>query len=98
MIHDVYEETFNSITDSNRVKINNNNGLVSKWMWTFQRDDVNKRNQWSNYTNWEYKNVFPLSTKIKVDNVTNYTENATYLNDLSKQNIYISGKMEKCQN
>ena len=91
LIHDVYEETFNSITDSNRVKINNNNGLVSKWMWTFQRDDVNKRNQWSNYTNWEYKNVFPLSTKIKVDNVTNYTENATYLNDLSKQNIYISG-------
>lgn len=91
LIREVYEETFHMITDLNRVKINNNNGLVSNWMWTFQRDDVNKRNQWSNYTNWEYKNVYPLSTKLKVDNVTNYTEDTNHLNDLSNEEIYISG-------
>ena len=90
LIREVYEETFHTITDLNRVKINNNNGLVSNWMWTFQRDDVNKRNQWSNYTNWEYKNVYPLSTKLKVDDVTNFN-NDKYLTDLSNQEIYISG-------
>ena len=25
-------------------------------MWFLQRDDVSKRNQWSNYSNWPYKN------------------------------------------
>lgn len=83
LIREVYEEIFHTITDSNRVKINNNNGMVSNWMWTFQRDDVNKRNQWSNYTNWEYNNIYPLSTKKKV--------NTDSLNDLSNQEIYISG-------
>jgi len=30
------------------------NGLVINWMWFFQRSDVGKRNQWTNYTNREY--------------------------------------------
>ena len=32
-------------------------GLVASWMWFFQRDDVQLRNEWSNYTNWEYKDM-----------------------------------------
>tara|TARA_A100001011_G_scaffold361343_1_gene409383 strand:+ start:1148 stop:3814 length:2667 start_codon:yes stop_codon:yes gene_type:complete len=38
------------------------NYLVSNWTWYFQRSDVNLRNEWSNYTNWDYKNKknFPL--------------------------------------
>jgi len=91
LIREVYEEIFHTITDSNRVKINNNNGMVSNWMWTFQRDDVNKRNQWSNYTNWEYNNIYPLSTKKKVNTVTDYDECDKCLKDLSNQEIYISG-------
>ena len=35
------------------------NGIVSNWMWYQIRSDVNLRNEWSNYTNWEYKNSKP---------------------------------------
>ena len=31
------------------------NSIVSNWTWFLQRSDVNLRNQWSNYTNWLYK-------------------------------------------
>lgn len=35
-------------------------GLVSSWMWFFQRDDAYLRNEWSNYSNWLYNNIpFP---------------------------------------
>lgn len=33
------------------------NGLVSNWLYYFQRSDVNLRNEWSNYTNWAYKYI-----------------------------------------
>jgi len=29
-------------------------GMVSDWMWFFQRSDIALRNEWSNYTNWPY--------------------------------------------
>jgi hypothetical protein len=35
-------------------------GMVATWMFMFQRSDINLRNQWSNYTNWEYTNVIPF--------------------------------------
>jgi hypothetical protein len=28
--------------------------MISNWMWFFQRNDANMRNEWSNYTNWPY--------------------------------------------
>jgi hypothetical protein len=31
-------------------------------MWYFQRDDVDQRNEWSNYTNWEY-NFLPYNSQ-----------------------------------
>jgi len=93
LIREVYEETFHMVTDLNRVKINNNNGLVSNWMWVFQRDDINLRNQWSNYTNWAYKNVYPLSTNLRTDSVTSYTVNNKF-HVISGDNIYISGRRE----
>ena len=36
-------------------------GLVANWMWFFRRNDVSLRNQWSNYTNWAFKNEIPYS-------------------------------------
>lgn len=29
-------------------------GMVSSWLFYFQRSDANLRNEWSNYTNWAY--------------------------------------------
>ena len=41
------------MTGPNRVEVNSL-GLVSSWLFYFQRSDVNLRNEWSNYTNWPY--------------------------------------------
>ena len=46
-------------------------------MWYLQRDDVYKRNEWSNYTNWAYEDILPKSMEkleiriletLKIDN------------------------------
>lgn len=31
--------------------------MISNWMWYLQRNDVNKRNEWSNRTNWPYSTI-----------------------------------------
>jgi hypothetical protein len=51
----VYDWKFFNVTGSQRVKLENTMGMVSSWMWTFQRTDINLRNEWSNYTNWPYR-------------------------------------------
>jgi len=51
----IYDWKFFNVTGSQRVKLDNTMGMVSSWMWYFQRSDINLRNQWSNYSNWPYK-------------------------------------------
>jgi len=58
LIKEVHEELFHNITGSRKTKINSA-GLVSSWMWFFQRSDVKLRNEWSNYTNWDYSKNLP---------------------------------------
>jgi hypothetical protein len=41
------------VTGPNKVAVDSI-GMVSNWMFYFQRSDVNLRNDWSNYTNWPY--------------------------------------------
>lgn len=53
LIKDVHEYSFYNVTGSQRV-ILDTLGMVSNWMWYFQRNDANLRNEWSNYTNWPY--------------------------------------------
>jgi hypothetical protein len=31
--------------------------MIANWMFYFQRNDVNMRNEWNNYTNWPYDNL-----------------------------------------
>ena len=52
-------------------------GLVTSWMWFLQRSDVQIKNQWSNYTNWDSKNIpFPginnLITSYKDQNLNSF--------------------------
>ena len=54
LIKNTYDWTFNNVAGPNRVSLDNTLGMVSSWMYYFQRSDVNLRNQWSNYTNWPY--------------------------------------------
>jgi hypothetical protein len=61
LIKDVFEHKFENITGSKRIKLNSN-GMISNWMWFFQRNDVNLRNEWNNYTNWPYGGLPSNST------------------------------------
>ena len=53
LIKDVQTYNFYNITGSRNLKLETS-GLVSNWMFHFQRSDVNLRNEWSNYSNWPY--------------------------------------------
>jgi hypothetical protein len=53
LVKDVFEYTFNNVTGSQKVQLTSS-GMISSWMMYFQRNDVNMRNEWSNYTNWPY--------------------------------------------
>jgi len=53
IVKQVIETPFYNVTGPNRVELYSL-GLVTSWMFYFQRSDVNLRNEWSNYTNWPY--------------------------------------------
>jgi len=55
LFKDIHKHHYKNITGANKVKIETSS-LVSNWMFYFQRDDIDKRNQWSNYTNKAFKN------------------------------------------
>jgi hypothetical protein len=61
----VNEKIFYNVTGSNKVDLDSL-GLISNWMFYFQRSDVNLRNEWTNYTNWPYNflpsDIIPAST------------------------------------
>jgi hypothetical protein len=69
----VNEKIFYNITGPNKVDLDSL-GLISSWMFYFQRSDVNLRNGWSNYSNWSYNTLpydlvpAPTSGSYKLDN------------------------------
>jgi hypothetical protein len=74
----VYETPFYNITGQNRVQLNSI-GLVTSWMFYFQRSDSNLRNEWANYTNWPYNympdDIYPASAS---GDYTNPDTSSTY--------------------
>lgn len=62
LVKDVFEHKYENITGSKRIKLDSN-GMISSWMWYLQRNDVNMRNEWSNYSNWPYKNI-PVDVSV----------------------------------
>lgn len=58
LIKQVNEQIFYNVTGPNKIELDSI-GMVSGWMFYFQRSDVNLRNEWSNYTNWPY-NYMPV--------------------------------------
>tara|TARA_Y100000768_G_C23981509_1_gene686085 strand:+ start:1400 stop:3133 length:1734 start_codon:yes stop_codon:yes gene_type:complete len=53
LIKQIYETKIRNIIGSKIVDLETR-GMVSNWMWYFQRSDIAVRNEWSNYTNWPY--------------------------------------------
>ena len=53
LIKEVYQTEYKNVVGTQKVTLDTS-GLVSNWMWFFQRTDAFMRNEWSNYTNWPY--------------------------------------------
>lgn len=53
LIKQIHEYSFYNVTGPNKVKLDSL-GMITNWLFYFQRSDVNLRNEWSNYTNWPY--------------------------------------------
>ena len=71
LVKDVFEYTFNNVTGSKKVQLTSN-GMISSWMMYLQRNDVNMRNEWSNYTNWPY-DIPPVDIQAApIDSITHY--------------------------
>ena len=97
LIKDVYEYKFQNVVGANKVQLLSN-GLITNWMFYFQRNDVDLRNEWTNYTNFPYRGL-PLD----VDYGIQYDPNSPFdsvrrknigpgLNaDDTNSGIYISG-------
>jgi hypothetical protein len=93
LIHDIHETTFEGISINERLDLKSM-GLVSSWMWFARRDDAYKRNQWTNYTNWEYEGIMPSASRIppiydSKFNATNYL--VTPSNETIKSNDQEAG-------
>jgi hypothetical protein len=57
LVKDVFAHKFENITGTRKLKLQSSSGMVSSWMWYLQRNDVNMRNEWNNYTNWPYRTL-----------------------------------------
>ena len=71
LFREVHEYDYHNITGNQRTKIYSL-GLVANWMWYFQRDDVGERNEWSNYTNWEYNYIPYNSHEFIIGSIPTY--------------------------
>ena len=81
LFKDVHKHHYKNITGANKVKIETSS-LVSNWMFYFQRDDIEKRNEWSNYTNKEFK----VSKKYLLDYYTSLPTDLSWNNKIISNN------------
>ena len=58
LVRDIHETIFSGIAVNDILDLKSM-GLVSSWMWFVRREDAYKRNEWTNYSNWEYEDVMP---------------------------------------
>ena len=66
LVKDIFQYNFENVTGSKKVTLTST-GMISNWMWFFRRNDVNLRNEWSNYTNWPYITLPVNSTPAPAD-------------------------------
>jgi hypothetical protein len=87
LVKDVFEYTYQNITGTQKLKLTSS-GMVSSWMMYLQRNDVNMRNEWSNYTNWPYTSVPSDVQNGKIPGPGENEKGAP----LTSTGIFISGK------
>jgi len=93
LVKDVFEYSFQNITGTQKVQLTSS-GMVANWMMYLQRNDVNMRNEWSNYSNWAYDHIPSDIQNAPYNENTNYgpafnLENAA----LPITGIFITGNL-----
>ena len=88
LVKDVFEYNYQNITGTQKVKLTSS-GMVANWMMYLQRNDVNMRNEWSNYTNWAYKHI-PSDVQMPV--ISDPGQNPSG-SQLLSSGIFITGKL-----
>tara|TARA_B100000424_G_scaffold271453_1_gene274219 strand:+ start:2952 stop:4574 length:1623 start_codon:yes stop_codon:yes gene_type:complete len=63
LIKDVYQSIHYDIVDTNMIDTMSSS-LVTSWMFALRRSDAKFRNEWSNYTNWQYKSSPPSTLNL----------------------------------
>ena len=80
LIKDIHETLHTNITGNRRIRIDTTS-MVSSWMWNFRRNDAFKRNQWSNYSNWDYGDTLP-SNVIAAPKESEYSPDVALMGNL----------------
>ena len=105
LIKTIYEEEFHSLLVPNTIKINSKD-LVINYTWAFRRNDAFIRNEWSNYTNWEYTDT-PNSLLTNTNDGVNFpffltpyigagsNNNNNKKNILQSLSVLVDGKMRE---
>jgi hypothetical protein len=88
LVKDVFEYNYHNITGTQKVKLTSS-GMVANWMMYLQRNDVNMRNEWSNYTNWAYQHI-PSDVQLPI--ISGPGQNPAG-SQLLSTGIYITGKL-----
>jgi hypothetical protein len=102
LVKDIIQYKFYNVTGTQRLKLDNSSGMVSNWLFYLQRNDINMRNEWSNYSNWPYKSLpsnILLAPYIlpkddgNVYGVNNYIDHGPRTNPDSTENttLFITG-------
>jgi hypothetical protein len=92
LVRESYTTPYYNVVGSSRINLDSL-GMVSSWMWYFQRSDVSDRNQWSNYTNWSYDTPPVRPREVTEYNSTGLTldNNSYYPLTVNNNNLYTSG-------
>lgn len=94
LIKDIYEHKFYDIAQSKMLNLMTSS-LVTSWMFILRRSDVKLRNEWTNYTNFDFSTTtLPLlnSTTNPLIKTTGKFYNSSYKEILQTFGIIIDGK------
>ena len=91
LVKDVFTYNFENITGAKKIALTSN-GMIANWMWYFQRNDVNMRNEWSNYTNWPYSGLPSNITQVPEESAdSEFDYGPFYEPDKKNTGLYYTG-------
>jgi len=85
LIREVYEQKISDLIGGSHFTEIKTTGLVVSWMWFFQRSDVKYRNEWSNYSNYNYNN-----SNLEIMTMYGLTDLVSF----NSENINITNKLD----